>query len=70
MSAVKDFILECDVFAHGTFHRYKEEESYRTLIGGVISVILVVFFSITFANLTINTFRKDIVISSQSISYD
>lgn len=61
MSVFKEFVLECDLFAHGTLQRYKQEEGYRTLVGGVMSIILVILFVIIFFSLVINTFVMSIV---------
>ena len=69
MSGLRNFILEMDIFAHGTFLRYKSEESYRTMIGGIISIILIVFFVAIFARLIINTVNKDIIISEKAINF-
>lgn len=70
MDKIKGFILEWDFFAHGNLQRYKEEESYRTLLGGCVSIILVILFFIIFFNMTLNTFKKELINSDSSITYD
>lgn len=69
MNTIKNIILECDFFAHSTFQRYKEEESYRTLMGGVISIVLVILFIAVFFSLAISTLTHSIIFSSTSTSY-
>lgn len=61
MSVFREFVLECDLFAHGTLQRYKQEEGYRTLVGGVASIILVVMFVVIFFSLVISTFQMTII---------
>ena len=70
MEKFKDFVLEWDFFNHSTLHRYKERECYRTLTGGVISMLLVVFFIGMFANMTIDTFQTNLITSKISVNYD
>ena len=70
MQKLKDFVLEWDFFNHSTLHRYKERECYRTLTGGVISMLLVSFFVVMFANMTIDTFQNNIITSKISVNYD
>ena len=70
MEKFKDFVLEWDFFNHSTLHRYKERECYRTLTGGVISMLLVVFFIGMFANMTIDTFQTNLITSKVSVNYD
>ena len=70
MQKLKDFVLEWDFFNHSTLHRYKERECYRTLTGGVISMHLVSFFVVMFANMTIDTFQNNIITSKISVNYD
>ena len=70
MQKFKDFVLEWDFFNHSTLHRYKERECYRTLTGGVISMLLVSFFVVMFANMTIDTFQNNIITSKISVNYD
>lgn len=70
MEKFKEFVLEWDLFSHNSFHRYKEEESYRTLTGGVMSFIMVAFFVGVFLNMTIDTFGTYITTADITLNYD
>ena len=70
MNFLKDFVLDIDIFAHGTLTRYRKGESYATVTGGIVSVIFVAFFIGMFGNLTIDTFQNNIVFSSVAVNYD
>lgn len=63
---VRQLVMKCDLFRTTEYFRYKGEPEYRTLTGGVCSVILVSVFIIVFANSIISTFAK----SSLSYGYD
>lgn len=70
MEKFREFILEWDFFSHSSFHRYKEREAYRTLTGGVVSFILVALFVGIFFNMTIDTFRNDIITAEKTLKYE
>lgn len=70
MKTIKQFILECDFFAHGSLQRYRQEQSYRTFAGGLISIIFVLLFAVMFSNLIVQTFSKNIIVSQTSTTYD
>ena len=70
METIKELVLECDFFAHGTFTRYRHGDSFPTLTGGFISVIWVSLFVGMFANLALDTFNNNIIASELSVSFD
>jgi hypothetical protein len=70
MGVVKEFVLELDLFAHPQFLRYRSEPGYRTVTGGILSIVLVFIFIGIFASLAIDTVQNNIIISQTSVSYD
>lgn len=70
MSLVKGFIEELDFFAHPQFFYYKKEPGYRTITGGIVSILLIIVFASIFASLAIDTFQNNIINTTTSISYD
>lgn len=55
MGVLKEFILELDLFTHNQFLRYKSEPGYRTLTGGILTIVLIILFAGIFASLAIDT---------------
>jgi hypothetical protein len=66
IKSFKSFVYKCDFFSTSEFLRYNHEESYRTLTGGTCSIMIVIIFSIIFANLGIQTVNKSIISSSST----
>ena len=55
-----------DGFAHSQFLRYRTEDNYRTFLGGCITVVLIITFTVMFAGMIIGTFQSTIISSSSS----
>ena len=70
MNTVKDLVLECDFFAHGTLQRYRHGDSFPTLTGGVVSIIWVTLFVGMFSSMMIDTFQTNIIFAQLGITYD
>ena len=47
-----------DLFSLSQFLRYKEDEDFKTVSGGIISILVVIIFSILFAGNAISTVNK------------
>lgn len=62
MNTIKELVKECDFFSHTQFLRYRKEENYRTLTGGVISIVLAGIFFGIFAALADDTFHNRIIV--------
>lgn len=70
MQSIKDVLLESDIFAHSTLNRYRGGDSYATLTGGAVSLVLVFLFIGMFSNLMLDTFSNNIINSSLSVYYN
>lgn len=68
LNRVLDAIEEFDLFAPGIALRYKSENDFKTYTGAVVSIALIVFFGIVFANKFIDmVHRNDITSTVQSL---
>ena len=70
MDNVIEVIKELDIFSHGQFLRYRGEENYRTITGGVVSVVLMVLFAAIFSTMVLNTFQKNLITSTFETGYE
>ena len=70
MDNVIEVIKELDIFSHGQFLRYRGEENYRTITGGIVSVILMVLFAGIFSTLVLSTFQKSLITTTFDMSYE
>ena len=59
----KNFIYKSDFFYTTELLRYKKEPEYRTLFGGVLSLIIIIALIATFYNKLIDTLDKVIITS-------
>jgi hypothetical protein len=59
-----EFVKEMDFFSHAQFLRYRSEDNYRSLTGGIVSILLIAIFIGIFSNLAIDTFSKNIIVSN------
>ena len=53
-----DFIKIFDLFSLSQFLRYRQDEDYKTISGGVTSVVVVVIFIYLFSGNALGTFQK------------
>lgn len=66
ISGLKSFIYKADFFYTAELLRYKEEPEYRTLLGGVLSLSIIVALLATFSNKVIDTLNKVIITATSS----
>lgn len=59
-----------DLFAHSQFLRYRSEESYRTITGGIASLLLIGLFIGIFWTLVVSTFNYSIITSQSETVYE
>ena len=57
-SCLKEMIKTCDLFSVSQFLRYKQDDSYMTVSGGIVSIVVVAVFIIFFASNAIDTINK------------
>jgi hypothetical protein len=60
-SCVAKFFKLCDLFSTSQFLRYKEDGDYKTVSGGVVSLMIISVFLALFMNTAIQTVNKDII---------
>ena len=60
-------IRRLDMFPSGEYLRYKGQPVYRTITGGVISIVILTIFVILFASTAMETLNKEIITSTESI---
>ena len=53
-----DFIRTFDLFSLSQFLRYRQDEDYKTISGGITSILVVTIFVILFANNALSTVNK------------
>ena len=53
-----DFIKVFDLFSLSQFLRYRQDEDYKTVSGGITSLLVVGIFVALFADNALGTFRK------------
>ncbi len=70
MQSLTEFIKEMDLFAHSQFLRYRSEESYRTITGGIVSLLLIGLFIGIFWTMVIGTFSYSIITSQSESVYE
>ena len=70
MQSLTEFIKEMDLFAHGQFLRYRSEDSYRTITGGIVSLLLIGLFIGIFWTMVIGTFSYSIITSQSENIYE
>ncbi len=59
----KNLLYKCDFFYSKELLRYKTEPEYRTLFGGVLSLLIIIVLLATFYNKLIDTMNKVIITS-------
>ena len=59
-----------DLFAHNQFLRYRSEESYQTITGGIVSILLIGLFIGIFWTLVISTFSYSLITSQSETIYE
>ena len=57
-SCLSDFVKNFDLFSLTQFLRYRQDEDYTTVSGGLTSIIIVGVFIIFFASNAISTVNK------------
>ena len=63
-----DAVQELDLFAPGIALRYKSENDFKTYTGAVVSIALIVFFGVVFANKFIDMVnRTDITTTAKAL---
>ena len=60
-SHVASFLKLFDLFSLTQFLRYNQDEDYKTVSGGVTSLLVIAIFTILFAGNAISTINKDLV---------
>ena len=64
MNNFVEAVKEMDGFSHTQFLRYRQEDSYRTFLGGCTTISLIILFIGMFANMIIDTIGKNIISGS------
>ena len=59
-------VKELDGFAHNQFLRYRSEDNYRTLLGGCITISIVIIFLGIFSTMIIGTVTSQIISSADT----
>ena len=70
MLRTKQFIHYFDFFAATTFHRYKGNDYYSSLTGGILSLILLISFLVLFIYQCINSVNKGSIATEVINNYD
>jgi hypothetical protein len=70
MLKTKQFIHYFDFFAATTFHRFKGNDYYSSLTGGILSIILFVSFFTLFIYQCINSVNKGSISTEMISNYD
>lgn len=68
LSALKSIIYKVDLLDSGSLLRIKGEPEHKTLLGGMISLTLMLVLAAAFWNRFVATFNKTIITSSTTIS--
>ena len=63
----RNFVLKSDLFAATPTLRYKGGSAYETVVGGCLSIILVICFILIFYNSFINVLYKVNVLSTVDV---
>lgn len=59
--SLKNFVYKADFFYTTELLRYKEEPEYRTLLGGILSLGIIVALIATFYNKVVDTLNKVVI---------
>jgi hypothetical protein len=70
MNNLGEMVKDLDFFEHQSLLRYQREPGYKTLTGGIVSLLLILIFVGLFANLVIDTFNNSIITDGTNVSYD
>lgn len=65
-SGVKSFLYKVDLLDSGSLLRVKGEPEFKTLLGGFLSITMILVLVAAFYNKIIDTFDKVIIFSSSS----
>lgn len=60
-SCCKELFRSLDLFSVTQFLRYKQDESFKTVSGGVTSLIILIIFIVLFGNKAIQTINRSII---------
>ena len=61
MKQTAKFLKSFDFFSTNEFWRYKGHSDFKTLSGGVVSILIMIVMAIMFANIVIKTINKQII---------
>lgn len=61
LSVGKELVKKFDLFSSSQFLRFKSDAETKTLTGGVVSLGIMLFLTITFATMIIDTFDKVLI---------
>ena len=64
---LSEFIKLFDLFSVTQFLRYNQDEDYKTVSGGVTSLLIVTIFTILFASNAVATVNKTEIFSSSEV---
>ena len=65
----KNIFQACDLFSASQFLRYKNEENYSTVSGGIVSLMVISVFLALFFNTAIQTINKSIISFTSTVQY-
>lgn len=57
----RSFVKTFDLFSASQFLRYQEEGDYKTVSGGICSLIVMIVFAVLFMNTAIQTVNMDLI---------
>lgn len=68
LNAIKSLIYKVDLLDSGSLLRIKGEPEHKTLLGGIISLSLMVLLAAAFWNKIVATFDKQIITASTTVN--
>jgi hypothetical protein len=68
ISIFKEIVLKLDLFNSGSLLRVKGEPEHQTILGGIVSIALMVALIAAFSNRIIDTLDKVIITSTNTLS--
>lgn len=68
---LEKWIKRCDMFSNQQFTRYNGQKSYRTLTGGIVSILLYASLMTIFVGLLMETLNyTNITVTSEDINFE
>lgn len=68
IGGIKELVYKVDLFDSGSLLRFKGEPEHKTILGGILSISVMVLLLAAFYNKIIDTLDKVLITSSSSIN--